>query len=498
MRALQRRHVVAAVVVLAAAIGSLGGLMHSMAEAAPDSLPGNCHPSFGELPDICPSLPTDQIDGGRAPYLEILSDGTRRYRFDAVLWNAGGAFELEGRECDSFVCDRLGQRIYLGDGEPGTGGGSELRDIPGRLIFEVGDGHNHFHFENAARYEIVVPNGENIVSSKVGFCMFDTYPDPNAHPPRKWYSANCPRQGSHVEMGIARGWGDYYTAALTFQWIVVTLLEPGAYTMRAEVDPGREFLEANYANNVLETPREIPGATAASATLTTLPDTPLTVTLSGTVEGKAVEVRDRGRVSHNAADHLDFAITSEPEHGTLSTLATTSDTTAELVYTPDPGYAGPDSFTYRTTDSRGLDSLTATITLDVNHPPPPPPPPVVEPPAEELPPPPPKRTRRLKVAGTAAAEIIRGTGAAEIINAGAGNDTIRAGGGRDVVRGGRGNDRIFGGSGRDVLAGGRGNDVIRARDGKRDTVNCGRGKKDRAVVDVIDLVSVNCEIILLP
>ena len=174
---------------------------------------------------------------------------TRRYRFDAVLWNAGGAFELEGRECDSFVCDRLGQRIYLGDGEPGTGGGSELRDIPGRLIFEVGDGHNHFHFENAARYEIVVPNGENIVSSKVGFCMFDTYPDPNAHPPRKWYSANCPRQGSHVEMGIARGWGDYYTAALTFQWIVVTLLEPGAYTMRAEVNPGREFLEANYANN---------------------------------------------------------------------------------------------------------------------------------------------------------------------------------------------------------------------------------------------------------
>ena len=68
------------------------------------------------------------------------------------------------------------------------------------------------------------------------------------------------------------------------------------------------------------------------------------VTLSGTVEGKAVEVRDRGRVSHNAADHLDFAITSETEHGTLSTLATTSDTTAELVYTPDPGYAGPDSF----------------------------------------------------------------------------------------------------------------------------------------------------------
>ena len=228
--------------------------MHSFAEAAPDSLPGNCHPSDGELPDICPSLPTPEIDGGRRPYLEVLFDGTRRYRFDAVLWNAGGAFELQGQNCDPFACQSLKQRIYLGDGEPG--GESELRDIPGKLIFATDDDHhNHFHFENAARYEIVVPDGDNLVSSKVGFCMFDTYADPNpdGSNPGRWYYANCPRKTDNtVTMGIARGWGDYYTAALTFQWIWVTDLEPGTYTMRAEVNPGSEFIEANYVNNVLE------------------------------------------------------------------------------------------------------------------------------------------------------------------------------------------------------------------------------------------------------
>ena len=228
-------------------------------------------------------------------------------------------------------------------------------------------------------------------------------------------------------------------------------------------------------------------------------------------------MKDGGRIYNQAhSDALDFTITGEPQHGTLTTVAadcrysggletcieTTSDTTAAVTYTPDPGYEGPDSFSYRTTESRQLDSLNATITLDIRSPPPPPPPPVVvEPPvAEPLPPPPPPRnkTRRLKVRGTAAAELIRGTGAAEVINAGAGNDTVRAGGGRDVVRGGKGNDRIFGGSGKDTLVGGRGNDVIRARDGKVDTINCGRGKKDRAVVDLKDIVSVNCEDIVLP
>lgn len=509
-RRLRRRHVVAAVVALAVGIGAAGGVMHSFAEAAPDSLPGNCNQSFGELPDICPSLPTNTIDNGGEPYLEILHDGTKRYRFDAVLWNAGGAFELEGINCSSGICPQVQQRIWEGDGVPD--GPSRAESIPGRLIFDVGDGHNHYHYENAARYEIVVPGGTNLVAAKVGFCMFDTYPDPHPTPniPPRHYTGNCPLDGNTVEMGIARGWGDYYNAPLTYQWIVVNGLRAGTHTLRATVNPGREFIEANYANNVLDTTREIPGATANDVNTTTEPDTPLTVELSGSVEGRGVLVKRSGQNIRGAGDSIQFQIINGPTNGTITAIQRTGNTTAEVAYTPSPGYLGPDTFTYQTTDSRGLTSLVRTVSINVAEPPPPPPPPPVE-----QPPPPaaqkdqkdkktteldsrPTKPRRLTMNGTRASETIRATGAAEIINGKAGNDTIYARGGRDLVRGGKGNDRIFGGAGIDILLAGRGNDVIRARDGKRDVVDCGRGKKDRAIVDVLDRVAANCEKVVLP
>ena len=100
-------------------------------------------------------------------------------------------------------------------------------------------------------------------------------------------------------------------------------------------------------------------------------------------------------------------------------------------------------------------------------------------------------------------------------------DEVRGRSGDDVVRGGRGAtslagvgvDTTFGGPGADVmfalakadaanpggdtLFGGRGNDVIRVSDGETDRVDCGRGRRDRAIVDPGDLDQlVNCEIVI--
>ena len=47
--------------------------------------------------------------------------------------------------------------------------------------------------------------------------------------------------------------------------------------------------------------------------------------------------------------------------------------------------------------------------------------------------------------------------------------------------GGTGNDRLVGGLGRDILQGGPGNDRLESRDGVRDQLSCGLGKRD--VVD---------------
>jgi Ca2+-binding RTX toxin-like protein len=89
---------------------------------------------------------------------------------------------------------------------------------------------------------------------------------------------------------------------------------------------------------------------------------------------------------------------------------------------------------------------------------------------------------------------------------GDGNDTLYGAGGNDNLRGNAGNDRLYGGGGNDTLDGGRGrnsysggagNDVIKSRNGKRERINCGRGKRDRATVDRKDKVR-GCERVRRP
>jgi Ca2+-binding RTX toxin-like protein len=78
---------------------------------------------------------------------------------------------------------------------------------------------------------------------------------------------------------------------------------------------------------------------------------------------------------------------------------------------------------------------------------------------------------------------------------GNGNDRLFGAGGNDSLKGGKGNDQLFGGGGNDKLAGGpgvnkysggAGTDSVNARNGKRERVDCGRGRKDVATVDKRD------------
>jgi Ca2+-binding RTX toxin-like protein len=64
----------------------------------------------------------------------------------------------------------------------------------------------------------------------------------------------------------------------------------------------------------------------------------------------------------------------------------------------------------------------------------------------------------------------------------------------DRITGRRGNDVLTGNGGRDCLGGGRGDDGLIANDGRRDKLDCGPGRHDRAVVDRRDRTK-GCEII---
>ena len=88
---------------------------------------------------------------------------------------------------------------------------------------------------------------------------------------------------------------------------------------------------------------------------------------------------------------------------------------------------------------------------------------------------------------------ISGGSGKDKLRGGADADNLSGGGGNDAITGSGGKDKLSGGSGKDKLSGGSGNDRISARDGKRDRVNCGGGRKDVAIVDAKDKVSRNCE-----
>ncbi|WP_233588079.1 kelch repeat-containing protein [Corallococcus sp. CA049B] len=87
--------------------------------------------------------------------------------------------------------------------------------------------------------------------------------------------------------------------------------------------------------------------TAADQTVTVQKDTPLELALAGTDP-------DPGQV-------LTWTVVTQPQHGTLGTSAQ-----GNLEYTPEAGFVGTDSFTYRVRDCAD-DSNVATVTLNVTE-----------------------------------------------------------------------------------------------------------------------------------
>ncbi len=83
--------------------------------------------------------------------------------------------------------------------------------------------------------------------------------------------------------------------------------------------------------------------TALAQSISTLQDTPVSVTLAGTDPD---------------GDALSFAIATGPAHGTLSGQA------PRLIYTPAPGYFGPDQFQFKADDGLA-DSAPAAVAIDV-------------------------------------------------------------------------------------------------------------------------------------
>ena len=100
-------------------------------------------------------------------------------------------------------------------------------------------GHNHPHYSNYARYELLDASGSVVVvGHKQGYCLRDT----NCAAP----VYTCANQG------ISAGCSDVYGSSLGCQYLDVTGIPAGNYVLRVTIDPLNQIAELSDANNVTQ------------------------------------------------------------------------------------------------------------------------------------------------------------------------------------------------------------------------------------------------------
>ena len=234
---------------------------------------------------------------------------------------------------------------------------------------------------------------------------------------------------------------------------------------------------------------------AVDKTMETNSNTPVSITL----EGRDI---DQGDTINS------FTIISNPTNGQISNF---NSNTGTLTYTPNNNYAGQDSFTFKVTDSRGLQSTNVgVISITVKSPPPP---------NNEQPPLPlpssvctdsdnssknkPKGTQgNDDLVGTSQRDTITGLGGNDRFNGCSGDDTLNGNSGNDGIAGGPDDDNLHGNEGNDYLQGDTGSDSLYGNEGNdifignedRDRFFCGSGNDK--ILDFnypLDVKSNDCE-----
>jgi hypothetical protein len=205
--------------------------------------------------------------------VRITPAGRHRLRFTTTTANLGaGVVELEPvrGDCDEdgdLENDRTAvQHIYVdedGNGiyDPAVDVTSEEATV-GCFVFHAI--HDHWHFEDFARYRLLDPRTDLVVASqaKVGFCVVDNYRwrgDLPGSPAAATYRSCQP----DAVQGLSVGWADVYPAFLAAQWLDVSGLSPGRYCLVQRIDPGGRIAEADDGNNVNRAPIRLRNSSAA-------------------------------------------------------------------------------------------------------------------------------------------------------------------------------------------------------------------------------------------
>jgi hypothetical protein len=193
------------------------------------------------------------------------SAGVKLLRFASIIGNAGvGVVELKPdtaarsaeNDCDGDgdpLNDRKAFQRIFGDAD---GDGVFTRGVDALLekrfagcsVFHVE--HDHWHFEEFARYQLVKPKTGRVVASseKVSFCVRDSIRFDATLPgsPAVFHYGTCTQDSI---TGLSIGWADYYGSTLPGQQLDIRGLPDGRYCLRNEADPADRLDESDDGNN---------------------------------------------------------------------------------------------------------------------------------------------------------------------------------------------------------------------------------------------------------
>ena len=167
--------------------------------------------------------------------------GAQEIRFSASSWNAGaGTFEIVAGATGQAGQD-VWQRVYTSDGS--------FNDyLAGTFVWHPQ--HNHFHFQDYARYTlnpINAPGKSKREAFKTSFCIMDTEKVDGRLPgaAKKAVYTTCTAQ----KQGMSVGWADTYRSTLAGQSIDLTGFDDGLYELTIDFDPFGRIKESNDNDN---------------------------------------------------------------------------------------------------------------------------------------------------------------------------------------------------------------------------------------------------------
>jgi hypothetical protein len=207
-------------------------------------------PSLADQPPPAPGDPLTGPLGCNAPDLAVLD-------WDLSIYTQNIWVEPESCTLYEGCVDGVGwRRVLRFDTKAANIGSRDLiLGVPANHpdLYTYSPCHQHHHFDNYARYSLLAGEEQVAAGHKQAFCLVDwepwAWPDAGEEP---FYTC--------FNQGLSLGWSDTYSAGLDCQWIDVTDVAPGEYTLRMEVNLPPEgtahstLVERRYDNNVLELP----------------------------------------------------------------------------------------------------------------------------------------------------------------------------------------------------------------------------------------------------